>query len=57
MGSYTAAAGDLDGDGRPDIVLSERHQRREFAWFAAPADPRQGSWVEHVLADDMAHAS
>ena len=52
-GSYTAAVADLDGDTRPDIVLAEAHQRRELAWFSAPADPRRGPWVKHVLAADM----
>ncbi|MGE0767574.1 MAG: FG-GAP repeat domain-containing protein [Hyphomicrobiaceae bacterium] len=52
-GSYTSAVGDLDGDGRPDIIVSEQHKRRELAWYAAPADPRRGDWVKHVLASDM----
>jgi hypothetical protein len=52
-GSYTASVADLDGDTRPDIVLAEAHKRRELAWFAAPADPRRGAWVKHVLAADM----
>ena len=52
-GSYTAAVADLNADGRPDIVLAEAHQRRELAWFEAPADPRQGPWPRHRLAGDM----
>lgn len=38
--NYGGGVGDLDGDGRPDVLRPE-------AWFAAPADPRAGKWVEH----------
>jgi hypothetical protein len=40
---YGAGVGDINGDGRPDIV-------RPSAWYEAPADPRQGAWKEHPLA-------
>ncbi|MDP2005237.1 MAG: VCBS repeat-containing protein [Rubrivivax sp.] len=52
-GSFTAAVGDLNGDGRVDIAVAEAHNRRELAWYTAPADPRQGSWTKSVLASDM----
>jgi hypothetical protein len=52
-GSYTAAVGDLNGDGRPDVALAEQHNRSVLAWFSAPADPRQGSWSKNVLASDI----
>jgi hypothetical protein len=39
---YGGGVGDLNGDGRPDIL-------RPNAWFEAPADPRTGSWKEHPL--------
>lgn len=41
--SYGGGVGDLNGDGRPDVL-------RPDAWFEAPADPRQGTWVEHAWA-------
>ncbi len=34
--------GDVNGDGRPDVL-------RPDVWFEAPADPRNGQWVEHPL--------
>jgi len=40
---FGGGAGDINGDGRPDIV-------RPAAWGEAPADPRQGPWREHPLA-------
>ncbi len=48
-------AADLNGDGRPDIaVTEERYPGYEpdahFFWFEAPADPTQGNWTRHLLA-------
>ena len=40
---FGAGAGDLNGDGRPDLI-------RPNAWFEAPADPRTGQWKEHPLS-------
>lgn len=40
---FGTGCGDVNGDGRPDILRPE-------AWFEAPADPRAGEWVKHPLA-------
>ena len=40
---FGAGVGDLNGDGRPDII-------RPSAWFEAPTDPRHGQWIEHPVA-------
>lgn len=40
--NFGGGAGDLNGDGRPDII-------RPDAWFEAPADPRKGEWIEHPI--------
>ncbi len=40
---YGGGAGDVNGDGRIDIV-------RPNAWFEAPADQRSSDWKEHPLA-------
>lgn len=37
-------AGDLDGDGDPDLALNG-------FWLETPADPRSGSFAEHVIDD------
>jgi hypothetical protein len=51
------AVGDLDGDGRPDVVLAPAehigHESR-MAWYQAPRDPKEArgrAFTEHVLAD------
>jgi len=41
--NFGGGVGDVDGDGRPDIV-------RPDAWYSAPADPRKGKWTEHPIA-------
>ncbi len=40
--NFGGGVGDINGDGRPDIV-------RPDAWFEAPADPRKGQWKEHPV--------
>ncbi|MFB3788096.1 MAG: FG-GAP repeat domain-containing protein [bacterium] len=41
--NWGVGVGDVNGDGRPDLL-------RPDAWFEAPADPRNGAWIEHPLA-------
>lgn len=43
---------DLDGDGRLDVLLAPSESGPgEIAWFEAPADPLNGSWIRHSIAD------
>lgn len=37
--AFGGGVGDLNGDGRPDIL-------RPDGWFEGPANPRQGTWVQ-----------
>ncbi|MEX0680653.1 MAG: VCBS repeat-containing protein [Balneolales bacterium] len=46
--------GDINGNGRPDIVLSPSELAEEYyriSWLEAPADPTSGPWTEHVIDD------
>jgi hypothetical protein len=45
---------DLNGDGRPDIVLSPSELKGNWyhlSWFEAPADPKGTAWTEHVIVE------
>lgn len=47
---------DLNGDGRPDIVLTPaelKGQRYKAAWYEAPADAKDEGWSEHVIVSDI----
>lgn len=38
--------GDLNKDGRPDIVLTGEESSQGVAWYRAPADVKNGSWTK-----------
>ncbi len=46
---------DMDGDGRPDIVMSVSEARGRLSWFKAPADPAAQGWSENIVAADLDH--
>lgn len=49
------ATGDLNGDGRIDIVLTPAELKGDtyrIAWYAAPEDSN-AEWQEHVIEDDQ----
>ncbi len=43
--------GDVNNDGRPDVVLLPADASGRISWFEQPADPVNGVWVEHVVLD------
>ena len=46
---YGVAAGDVDGDGKPDIVLADK---KEIVWYKNPgANDKQ--WIRYVIAKDL----
>ncbi|MEW6749622.1 MAG: VCBS repeat-containing protein [Candidatus Latescibacterota bacterium] len=55
-GDVAIAAGDLDGDGHLEIVLSPAEGRGLLAWYHRPAQPSSPDWVEHVLDPGLDHA-
>ena len=56
QGDVMVQAGDVDGDGRLEIVLTPSEGAGRLAWYAAPDDPTQPEWVEHVIEADMDHS-
>ncbi len=52
--SATVQVGDVNQDGRPDVVLSPSELKGSFyklSWFEAPKDIRSADWTEHAIAD------
>ncbi|MDF1744226.1 MAG: FG-GAP-like repeat-containing protein [Gimesia sp.] len=41
---YGTAIGDVDGDGKPDVILADK---KEFVWYQNP------SWKKHVIAENL----
>ena len=47
--------GDINGDGRPDIVMSPSEPaggKYRLSWFEAPRNPL-GKWAEHIVAENV----
>ncbi|MFC1613856.1 FG-GAP repeat domain-containing protein, partial [Gemmatimonadota bacterium] len=47
------AVADINGDGRPDVVVSEESGREYGAstyWYEQPADPANPAWARHIVA-------
>ncbi len=46
------AGGDIDGDGRPDVVVSEEVypaiRGGSVYWFERPLDPKSATWIRHT---------
>ncbi len=44
---------DIDGDGRPDVLLAPAESRGKLSWFKQSADLAAGEWVEQVIDPDV----
>jgi hypothetical protein len=47
-GASCVFAGDVNGDGRPDLLATSRDSRAVL-WYETPAKPAQHSWRRHVI--------
>jgi hypothetical protein len=48
--------GDINGDGRSDIVLTPAELKGEhhrISWFECPADDRTQPWPEHIIVPEV----
>ena len=46
---YGVTSGDVDGDGKPDILLADK---TEIVWYKNPGE-KSGKWVRYVIAKDL----
>jgi hypothetical protein len=49
---------DMNADGRPDILIDHAEDKGyPVSWYEAPADPKGGKWIEHVIGQvDKCHS-
>jgi len=47
--------GDLNSDGRPDVILSPSESAGRIAWFEMPRDPLNEGWAEHVIMPSVSY--
>jgi hypothetical protein len=47
-----SALGDVDGDGRVDLVVGQTVHHDNLFWYEQPDDPRE-EWTEHRITDDF----
>lgn len=43
---------DVNGDGRPDVILSASEGEGHVSWFEAPAPVGAGTWAEHRISNE-----
>ena len=56
--STDAEAGDVDGDGDDDLVISDLFDNDEIIWLENPrptGDPRSDAWLPHTIGSPWAH--
>jgi len=46
---------DMDDDQDLDLVVSAGHHGSGVYWFAAPADPKGGTWTQNTVDGDIVH--
>ena len=53
--SHYLGFGDVNGDGRPDLASAAKVPEggNWFAWWEAPANPKQTGWAKHVITENQ----
>ncbi len=53
--SHYLGFGDVNGDGRPDLASAAKIPEggNWFAWWEAPANPKQTGWKKHAIAENQ----
>lgn len=46
---------DMNKDGRPDVLFAPAETHGRLSWYEAPADPKSGKWIEHVVDSSVDH--
>ena len=41
---------DLNGDGRPDIILTGEESNDGIAWYESPLQPKTETWTKHIIS-------
>jgi hypothetical protein len=54
--AFEAVAGDLNGDGKPDVVATSWDAKGQVVWFENNGDPK-GHWTKHVLKSNWPRAN
>ncbi len=47
--------GDINRDGRPDIILSPSESAGRISWFEMPEDPLKDEWIEHTILPSVSY--
>ncbi len=50
------ATGDINNDGRLDVVLAHAESTGFMVWYEAPVDAVNGTWVEHMIDTSVDYA-
>lgn len=45
--------GDINADGRLDVLMTEAESTGDVVWFEAPEDPTAGGWTKHVIGSGL----
>jgi type 1 glutamine amidotransferase len=47
--------GDINRDGRPDVILSPSESAGRISWFEMPGNPLKETWIEHIILPSVSY--